>query len=96
MDGLYQLSVKTPMGVITGNLKLITNGKNLSGYVEVMGNKNEFNNGSVNGNKFSISGILKTRLKNINYNVDGEVINNNINLYAKTNMGNFNLQGKKI
>ncbi len=96
MDGLYELSAKTPMGVIKGILKLITNGNNLSGYIEVMGNKNEFCNGIVNGNKFMMSGNIKTTFKNINYSVQGELVNNNINILAKTNMGSFSLQGRKI
>lgn len=97
MNGLYELSVNSPMGIIKGNLNLSVNGNNITGYIEINGKRNHFNNGAVTGNnKFSLSGTIKALFKTINYNVDGEVINNTINLYAKTNMGNFSLSGKKI
>lgn len=97
MNGLYELSVNSPMGVIKGNLNLAVNGNNITGYIEINGKRNSFNNGVVTGNnKFSLSGTIKALFKTINYNVDGEVVNNTINLYAKTNMGNFSLSGKKI
>lgn len=97
MNGLYELSVNSPMGVIKGNLNLAINGNNITGYIEINGKRNFFNNGVVTGNnKFSLSGTIKALFKTINYNVDGEVVNNTINLYAKTNMGNFSLSGKKI
>lgn len=97
MNGLYELSVNSPMGVIKGNLNLAVNGNNITGYIEINGKRNSFNNGVVTGNnKFSLSGTIKALFKTINYNVEGEVINNTINLYAKTNMGNFSLSGKRI
>lgn len=97
MNGLYELSVNSPMGVIKGNLNLAVNGNNITGYIEINGKRNSFNNGVITGNnKFSLSGTIKALFKTINYNVEGEVINNTINLYAKTNMGNFSLSGKRI
>lgn len=47
MDGMYEIIVKSPMGEIKANLKLITNGNDLSGYVETMGKRNEFSGGRV-------------------------------------------------
>ncbi len=96
MDGLYEISLKTPRGAINGNLKLVTNDNKLSGYIEVMGKRYELCNGSIDGNKFMINGNFKVALRNIRYNVQGEVLNDKINIYARTNMGSFNLQGKKI
>ena len=49
MDGLYEFNIKSPMGNIKAFVKLITNGGILSGYVDVMGKRNEFNNGTING-----------------------------------------------
>lgn len=96
MDGLYELGLKTPRGSINGSLKLVTNDNKLSGYIEVMGKRYELYNGTIDGNKFMITGNFKVALRNIRYNVQGEVINDKINIYARTNMGNFNLQGRKI
>lgn len=96
MDGLYEFNIQTPMGNMKALVKLITNGNNLSGYVEVMGKRNEFNNGRVNGNQLSLVGKISAGIANIQYDISGNVQGNMLNLFAKTNMGNFNLQGKKI
>lgn len=96
MDGLYEFNIQTPMGNIKAMVKLITCGNNLSGYVDVMGKRNEFNNGSVNGNNLSLNGKISAGFANIQYNITGNVQGNNLNLVAQTNMGNFNLQGIRI
>lgn len=96
MDGLYEFNIQTPMGNIKALVKLITNGSNLSGYVDVMGKRNEFNNGLVNGNNVSLNGKISAGFANIQYNITGNVQGNMLNLSAKTNMGNFNLQGKRV
>ena len=96
MDGLYEFNIKSPMGNIKGMLKLTTNGNNLSGYIEVMGKRNEFTNGTINGNNFSLKGKASTGMMNIQYTVVGNVQGDLLNIAAQTNMGNFNLQGKRV
>ncbi len=96
MDGLYEFNIQTPMGNIKALVQLITNGNNLSGYIDVMGKRNQFNNGTVNGNNLSLNGKIAAGMVNIQYNIMGTVQGNNLNLVAQTNMGNFNLQGQKI
>lgn len=96
MDGLYEVAVKTPMGEIKGNVKLITNGNELSGYIETMGKRNNFSGGRVSGNKFTISGNINASITSIKYDIQGEVMGNTLNINAKTNMGSFKLQGKRI
>lgn len=96
MDGLYEFNIQTPMGNIKALVKLVTNGNVLSGYVDVMGKRNEFTNGMVNGNNLSLKGNISAGMMNIQYTIFGNVEGNNLNLTAQTNMGNFNLQGKRI
>lgn len=88
--------MKTPMGEIKGNLKLVTSGNELSGYIETMGKRNNFSGGRVNGNRFSISGNINVSIANIKYDIQGDVMGNTLNINAKTNMGSFKLQGKRI
>lgn len=96
MDGLYEIILKTPMGEIKGNVKLIARGNELSGYIETMGKRNDFSGGKVNGNKFTIYGNINASIANIKYDIQGEVIGNTLNINAKTNMGSFKLQGRRI
>lgn len=96
MNGLYELSMKTPMGVIRGNFYLETEENNVNGYIEVNGKKSYFNNGRVTGNnRFSISGKIKAMFKTIDYVVDGECLEDIVILHTQTNMGNFELHGKR-
>ena len=96
MDGLYEFNIQSPMGNIKALIKIITNGNTFNGYVDVMGKRNEFRNGTINGNNLYISGNIAAGMMNIKYNINGIVQGNNLNLAAQTNMGNFNLQGYKI
>ncbi len=96
MDGLYEVAVRTPMGEIKGNVKLITSGNELSGYIETMGKRNNFSGGRVSGNRFTISGNINASITSIKYDIQGEVMGDTLNINAKTNMGSFKLQGKRI
>lgn len=97
MDGLYELGVDTPIGKITGNLYLQVVEKSVNGYIEVKGKRSFFQNGKViSDNKFAMSGILKAMFKTIKYDVDGELAGEKIILHTRTNIGNFDIQGKKI
>lgn len=96
MDGLYEFNINSPMGNIKALVKLITNGAILSGYVDVMGKRNEFSNGVVNGINLSLKGKISAGMMKIQYTIVGNVQGDTLNLAAQTNMGNFNLQGKRI
>lgn len=96
MDGIYEMNIKTPMGNINAKVKLITNGNNLSGYIETMGKRSEFSGGRVNGNTFMISGSLNASITMIKYDIQGTVQGNILSINATTNMGSFKLQGKKV
>lgn len=96
MDGIYEMNIKTPMGNMNSKVKLITNGSNLSGYIDVMGKRNEFSGGKISGNNFSISGCAHVAIATIKYDIQGTVQGNILNINANTNMGNFKLQGNRV
>ncbi len=97
MNGLYELSMKTPMGEIKGNFYIEAVQSDVNGYIEVNGKKSFFYNGKLtSSNSFMISGTLKAMFKTINYTIEGEVLNNSIVLHTKTSMGSFELYGKRI
>ena len=96
MDGLYEIKMNSPMGELKANAKLITNGNSLSGYIETMGKRNNFSGGKLSGNRFLLSGKINAGITSIKYDLQGEVNGNILNINAKTNMGNFNLQGRRI
>lgn len=96
MDGIYQITMNTPMGAMNGKVILKTNGENLTGVLEIMGMKNNLGNGKVKGSQCYFKGNIKNNALNIEYEIMGQLTGNILNIYAKTNMGEFKLQGKKI
>mgnify|MGYP003302117084 CR=1 FL=1 len=96
MDGIYEISINTPMGAIGGKVTLKTVGETLKGILEIMGMKNELGNGKVKGNQCYFKGNIKNNALNVEYEIMGQLSGNILNIYAKTNMGEFKMQGKKI
>lgn len=96
MDGIYEIKINTPMGAMSGKVNLKTNGENIDGVLEIMGMKNNLNGGKVKGNQCYFKGNIKNNALNIEYELMGQLIGNILNIFAKTNMGEFKLQGKKI
>lgn len=96
MDGIYEIKLNTPMGAMNGKVTLKTNGENIDGVLEIMGMKNNLNGGRVKGNQCYFKGNIKNNALNIEYELMGQLTGNILNIFAKTNMGEFKLQGKKI
>ena len=88
--------MKTPMGNMGGKVELRTNGEEILGTLEIMGMKNKLNNGRVKGNQCYFKGNIKNNALNIEYEIMANLKGNILYIYAKTNMGEFKLQGKKI
>ena len=54
MDGIYEISINTPMGPMRGKVTLKTNGDTINGMLEIMGMKNNLSNGKVKPLKVNI------------------------------------------
>lgn len=96
MDGIYEINLNTPMGPMGGKVNLRTNGENITGVLEIMGMKNNLEGGKVKGNQCYFKGNIKNSAINIEYEIMGQLTGNTLNIFAKTNMGEFKLQGKKV
>jgi len=96
MDGIYEIKINTPMGLMSGKLYLKQSSNSISGTLEMMGMKNSLTGGRVQGNKCCFSGEFKNNALNIKYDIAAELEGKTLNIYAKTNMGEFKLQGTKI
>ena len=96
MDGVYETNINTPIGNINVKIALKQTGNVINGMVEMMGSKNPLSQGKVNGNKCYFSGEIKNNMLKLTYNITGELVENVLNIYAKTNMGEFKLHAKKI
>ncbi len=96
LDGKYSSSLNTPMGAINGTITLMSNGNNVQGMIETMGMRNTFTGTKTKENECAFTGNFSTPIGNIQYNATCVVMNNNLELMANTNKGNFKLLGKRI
>ncbi len=96
MDGIYEININTPMGTMGGKVTLKTSGESIQGILEIMGMKNSLQNGRVKGNQCYFKGEIRNNALNIQYEIMAQLTGNVLNIYAKTNMGEFKLQGRKI
>lgn len=96
MDGVYVTNLNSPMGNIEIRLAMKQNGNIINGVLEIMGKKYPLSTGKVNGNKCFFNGEIRNNAMALKYDIMGELINNILNIYAKTNMGEFKLQANKI
>ena len=96
LDGKYSSSLNTPMGAITGNITLMSNGNNVTGIIETMGMKNSFNGVRTKENECKFSGNFNTPMGSIQYNATCIVDGGNLELRANTNKGGFTITGKRI
>ncbi|MFR8103772.1 MAG: hypothetical protein ACLU8F_01615 [Clostridia bacterium] len=96
IDGIYDCKMNTQMGDITGKITLKTNGNELSGIVETMGTKNQFTGGKLQGNTCNFKGSFNTMLGRIDYNINGKVVGNQLEIVADTNKGKFCIKGTKV
>ena len=96
IDGKYAVSIDLPIGRFKGILKLITNGTEVTGYIETMGKQSPFSGGIATGNQFSFSGDFKTIIGNIKYKITGIVNGDKLEIDAITNNGNFKIDGYRM
>lgn len=96
LDGKYGASINTPMGAINGTITLVCNQNAVQGVIETMGMKNNFQGTKTKENECQFKGNFKTPLGVIEYNATCVVMNNNLELMANTNKGNFKIMGKRM
>ncbi len=96
LEGRYKASLNTPMGAINGTIELVSRGNNVEGTIETMGMRNTFRGMKTRENECKFSGNFNTPLGNIEYKATCIVNNNQLELMANTNKGNFKLLGSRM
>lgn len=94
-QGEYRAYADTPMGRVQGNLVLRNQNGNLSGSLDAMGMRTEFQNGRIHANQCEFEGIVKTPFGSFPYSVTGNDRGSQIILEVKTEKGNFKIVGDK-
>ena len=97
IDGLYQVEVDTPLGRKTGTAELTTR----DGVLELVVNApivgKQVAHGSVEGNRFSVSGKARVfLLGEFDCVIEGKVDDDLLTATLNTNAGNFIIAGARL
>ena len=99
IDGIYNVTVKTPIGVNRGSLKLETtaDGEAVKASLSLIGMGNLYSNGKLKGNEFTMQGNMRMfTFGHFAYNIKGEVEGRKLRAIAETTRGTFSIQGTRI
>ncbi len=100
VDGIYNVTVKTPIGVNRGSLKLETtaDGERVKASLSLIGMGNLYSNGALRGDdEFTMQGNMRMfTFGHFAYNVKGNVEGRKLRAIAETTRGTFSIQGTRI
>ncbi len=96
MNGTFNISLNTPMGLKSGTIILIDNNGVLSGSLRALGKENPIVRGIANGNTFEIEGFVKTGFGKIEYSANGTIIKDILEANAKTKFGIMKISGTRV
>jgi len=93
---IYNITMKTPFGMQQGRITFIIKDESLTGSLEGMGSKSNFNNGKINGNSFEFSGQIRNLIASIQYTAKGTLNNDMLSAAVNTKYGVFSVTGKLV
>lgn len=92
MRNIYDIRMTVPLGTRDGTLTFEEHDGQINGTIEILGHVTEFI-GSMNGNIITMSGILKTSVRDINYRGSGTIENGIINVKLIDRESTYTLTG---
>ena len=95
MDGIYNITMQTPMGMEKGNISFTQGGETFSGSLNILGTKNPFNGGKLIGTDFEFSGEIKKLIKKFAYTAKGTINGDTLTATATTKFGILKINGTR-
>ncbi|MFG1403810.1 MULTISPECIES: hypothetical protein [unclassified Xanthobacter] len=96
VDGIYQITVKTPLGPQDAQMTLRAEGTDLSGFIENAKGRSEFSGGTVDGAEFRFSARIGTPIGRVHADIQGRVDGDQLSATAKLPLGTADIQGARI
>lgn len=96
VGGTYSIMLKTPLGAKKGTLKLSEKDSALTGSMSVLGFKIRLKAGKCEGDRFKFSSRLKTPVRELSYDCEGEVNGDELTGMIMTGKGNMAISGTRI
>ena len=93
---LYNLEMTTPLGIRHGSLELIVWKNFLNGYLTMFTRTIPIGEGMCDGNNVSFRGDMKTLMKMIPYQAEGQVSGNKISLDFMSESGHYHATGALV
>ncbi|MBU1174863.1 MAG: hypothetical protein KKH72_05620 [Alphaproteobacteria bacterium] len=95
VDGTYDVTVKTPLGVQPGRLSLVSDGDALTGTLQNRLGTFEIEDGSVSGNQVHFFAPVKTPLGQFRIEITGEVAGDTYSGIGKLPLGTVRVEGRR-
>ena len=95
VDGTYSVKVRTPMGVKRGTIRLESSEGRLSGAMEALGSRTEFDGGTVEGDDIRFAGSLKTPMGLLRFDFEGTADGSSLSGTASTTKGVLSISGTR-
>lgn len=96
LEGCYEITLKSPLGLKKGSISVIANEDGIRGTIDILNDTNQFAGRVLPDNKFEAYGELKTPTGQVPYNVEGMVEENGFHALMNTTKGLMELRGKRI
>jgi hypothetical protein len=96
MEYLFEIQLEVPLGIRKGNMLLHINNDQVSGELEVLGNKEIFEGSITNDDVISIIGTLVSIVRNIPYKGIGKIQENTLQMLLCVQDGSYKLTGKQV
>ena len=96
LDGIYEISVKSPIGTQEGKLVFKTDGSSLTGTSESAGETVDLLDGRANGNEFQFKVKQKTPVGRLKVTFIGSLEGVAVSGHVKTPLGKAQFNGKKV
>lgn len=93
MNGTYNITMQTPMGMEKGTITFTQDGDTLSGSLNILRGNNPFSGGKVEGNEFVFSGEIKKLITKIPYTAKGTLEGDLLTAVADTKYGKLAIKG---
>lgn len=97
IDGTYQFNSKTPLGKQKGTIEIATDGPVAAATINAAG-KSKHLTGTLDGNKATFAAEVKLPFPfgKLKFNIDGEVVGEELLARVSTKRFKFNVTGTKV
>lgn len=96
IDGSYEITLKSPMGLKRGNLLVTTQAEQMIGTIDILNHVNEFKGQISDNGEFEVIDEIKTSVGQVPYDLKGKICGDEMQALMETSKGIMEVVGKRI